>query len=225
MASLDEAHRAIKEHLTAIGFGEDAINRLLLDDLPYLTTWVLDPDSTQELAEAQAVIAFAFGFGPSKPHVPFPPSQYHPCLHHPGKTNDAIADFILPFTKRGLSIFAQWEIAESLAERDVVVPGHQVARPGTKYLGTSGVVKQFLNNGLAEFQSVMLVAHRHHMFRCREITKRVFQQEGRNISIVIPPDTPDVYDTASVQWWTRSLKDWVTYEVGNRFHNRFQGNM
>lgn len=224
MSSKERAIRAIKDHLTGLGFDKESINRIILEDLLYLMVWQPQPDPPEQLAEAEAVIAFSFGFGPARRNVPCPPDQYHPLLYEPGKTNESLADFIVPFAQRGISVFAQWEIAEALRDRELPVSDSQVARPGKKYLGTQGVVEQFLAAGVDRFKSVLLVAHRHHAFRCRETTKTVFQKNKKGIAILVP-DTPAVYDSRSVQPWTRSLKEWVAYEVGNQFNNRFRGNM
>ncbi|MGA1870218.1 MAG: hypothetical protein ACMUJM_16900 [bacterium] len=221
---LAKAQRAIEDYLSIQGLDRDSINRIILEDLPFLTIWQLKPDTPEKIDKAEAVIAFAFGFGPAKAGVSYPPEQYHPLLYKPGKTNEALATTIVPFAQKGLEIFAQWEVAEALKPHGITIPHAQVACPGKEYLGTRGIIEQFLHNGLSQFGSVLLVAHRHHMYRCREITKTVFQKRNQPISIVIP-DTPDMYDPDSIQWWTRSLKDWVTYEVGNRFNNRYQGNL
>lgn len=225
MNSLDRAVQALEEHLRGLGFDKDSIDRIICQDLPFLTTWELAPNPPQELENADAVITFALGFGPVKEQVQHPPGQYHPQLFDPGKSNEALAEVIVPFAQKGLSIFAQWEVAEALNARGIAVPDHQIARPDRRYLGTSGVVEQFLANGLANFASVMLVAHPHHAFRCRETTKIVFQKNGKAISLLIADTRSVPYDPKSVQPWTRSLKAWVEYEVGNRFNNRFQGNM
>lgn len=224
MSSIDLAKRAIEDNLSAQGFDRDSINRIVLEDLPFLTVWQLQPDTPEKIETAEAIISFAFGFGPAKPNVPYPPGQYHPLLYEPGRTNEALAATIVPFAQKGLEVFTQWEVAEALKAHGITVSEDHVARPGQAYLGTSGVVDQFLDNGLSQFCSVLLVAHRHHMYRCREITRTVFQRRNQSIAILIP-ETPDVYDPNSVQWWTRSLTDWVKYEVGNRFNNRYQGNM
>jgi len=225
MNSLDRAVQALEEHLRGLSFDKAAIDRIICQDLPFLTTWELTPNPLQELENADAVMTFAFGFGPAKEQVQHPPGQYHPQLFDPGKSNEGLAEVIVPFAQKGLPIFAQWEVAEALNARGIAVPDHQVARPDRRYLGTSGVVEQFLVNGLANSTSVLLVAHPHHVFRCREITNMVFQKNGKAISILIADTCLVPYDPKSVQPWTRSLKAWVEYEVGNRFNNRFQGNM
>ncbi len=225
MTNLDRASRAIEDHLSSLGLDKDSINRIVLEDLRFLTVWELQPDSPQEILAADAVVALAFGFGPAKPGVLYPPGQYHPLLYKPGKTNEALADIVVPFAQRNVPVFAQWEVADALNDRGVTVPDQQVARPGKTYLGTSGVVEQFLNNGLNRFRSVVLVAHRRHVFRCREIATTLFQKRGASAVFLIPEHLPDVYDADSVQPWTRSLRALVSREVAVRFHNRFRCNM
>jgi hypothetical protein len=225
MTSLERASRAIEEHLSSVGFDRESINRIVLEDLPFLTIWELEPHSPREISAAAAVVAFAFGFGPARQGVPHPPGQYHPLLYEPGRTNEALADFIVPFARRNVPVFAQWEVADALNGRGVIVPETRVARPDKTYLGTSGVVEQFVDSGLHEFRSIVLVAHRHHAFRCREITSTIFRKRAISTAILVPDRLPDVYDVDSVQPWTRSLTAWVSYEVATRFHSRLQGNM
>ena len=224
--SVSKARIEIQDHLREIGFSPSAISRIIDEDLPFLTTWELQESSPEALASADAVMAFAFGFGPALEGVQHPTGQYDPLLYHPGKTNEALADVIGPYAEKGLPVFAQWEVAEALRARQKAELCHCVARPDKEYLGTSGVVRQFLSEGLGKYKAVILVAHRHHAFRCQRIAAKVFAAEEGTADIrILIPSLPDVYDPDSVQPWTRSLEDWVRYEVGNRFHNRFQGNM
>lgn len=225
MASIDSMKAAVREYLSGLGLDDKSIGRIVEEDLPYLTEWVLEPSAPADLEQAKAIIAFAFGFGPAKNGVTDPPDQYHPLLYEPGASNEALADLILPFARKGLAVFAQWEIAEALGLRGVDLPRQQVARPGKTYLGTAGVVRQFLEGGLGQFDSLIVVAHCHHAYRCIQVTRATLKKGGQIIPLLIPPGLPAVYDSGSVQPWTRSLGNWVSYEVGNRFSNRYRGDM
>lgn len=63
MISIDRVRAAVREHLSAMGFDDKSIRRIVEDDLPYLTEWVLEPSAPADLQQAKAIIAFAFGFG------------------------------------------------------------------------------------------------------------------------------------------------------------------
>lgn len=219
------AWQALTAHLQGLGFDAASIKRIAEEDLCFLATWVVESDSQEELNAAEAVIAFAFGFGSKKEGVQFAPDRYDPKLYKPGKSNEGLAEVIVPFANRGMPVFAQWEVAEALKLQGILVPDRQIARPGKEYLGTSGVLKQFLANGLADFRSVILVAHPHHMFRCRETAKTIFRKEGVEIKVLIADTRSVPYDPESMQLWTRSLKDWVEYEVRVRFNCRHSGKM
>ena len=184
--SADRARRAIESRLNGLGFSQAAINRIAEEDLPFLTTWDLQSSSRRVLARADAVISFAFGFGPARKGVQHPTGQYHPLLYEPGRTNEALADVIVPFAAKGLRVFAQWEIAEALRARGIHVPNRCVARPDKKYLGTGGVVEQFLSHGLGRCRAAILVAHRHHAFRCQQITAKVLSAKKVRVLVGEP---------------------------------------
>ncbi|MEZ5044082.1 MAG: hypothetical protein R2828_29585 [Saprospiraceae bacterium] len=224
MNNLEKARSLLKKHLLSYGFDPNSIRRIVEEDLAFLTTWELPPDPPEKISKAEAIISFSFGYGPAKTEAENTSDQYDPLRYFFGKTNEALAETILKYSDGSRPVFAQWEIAEALKERGEVLPAQQVAKPGETYLGTSSVVKQFIDNGLDQFKSVLLIAHKHHAFRCREITRNILKEMGVQLEITIPI-LPGVYDSTSVQPWTRSLKDWVEYEVGNRFQNRYRGIM
>jgi hypothetical protein len=224
MDAIEKAKSALRESLLALGFDTNSMNRILDEDLPFLIVWEIPADPPTRIENAEAIVAFSFGFGPAKQGVENAPEQYHPNLHWPGKANEALADTILTLNSKNVPIFAQWEVAEALKARGCSVPDHHVAKPQEEYLGTTGVVEQFFDNGLYRFRTLLLVAHRRHAYRCRETLKKTFQKKSRTITILVP-ELPDVYDTRSLQPWTQSLNALVRDEVGKRFHNRFKGNI
>lgn len=224
---LEITKEALRKHLKQCGLEPDSVARVVDEDLTYLTEWLLNPSAPEELKTARAIIAFSFGFGPKRGGIKNPAGQYYPELYKPGKSNEAMASVIAGLYKDGLQlpVFSQWEIAEALKEYEIVIPINQVARPGGKYLGTSGVVEQMLDNGLNELTPVILVAQPYHMFRCKEITKKISEKRGTALETLIANTSSVPFDPESEQWWTRSLKDWVRYEIGNRFSNRYNGFM
>jgi len=224
MNTAEHVQRAVEDCLSGQGLSPKAASKIVTEYLPFLTVWELAPSGKDQLETAEAVVAFAFGFGPARKGVPHPPEQYHPLLHHAGKTNEALANVIVPFAQKGLAVFAQWEVAEALKAHGILVPDRRGARPERTYLGTSGVVEQFMHNGLDQLRSVVLVAHRHHAFRCLETTRALFGSRGNTIDVLVP-ELPDVYDPDSVQPWTRSMENYVAYEVESRFRNRSRGKM
>ena len=218
----------LERYLKSQLLSDDAIRRIVNEDLEYLLNWELQPSSEDDLSQAQAVIAFSFGYGPEKPGVSNAKEHpYHPLLHKPGKSNIAMTHVIEPFLKAGKAVFAQWEVAEALSEVcGIRIKDDYIARPDKQYLGTSGVVRKFLDKGLKsdDYKKIIVVAHRHHTYRCLKITEKVFLDENLQKQLLVA-NNPDVYDPDSLQDWTKSLENWVAYEVGNRFRNRFQKNM
>jgi hypothetical protein len=234
---LESANRELQKYLENQGLDKGSIDRILEEDLPFLSEWQIKASDREELSRRlrsghAAVLAFAFGFGPARQGVPYPPEQYHPMLCLPGKSNEGLAKVISQLVgsvgnNEIISrVFAQWEVAEALKENNqIIVPDTQIARPRGEYLGTRGVVEQLLDRGLRDFPSIIIVAHPHHLYRCRKTTEAVLRKRHLQID-VFSADTSSVsYDPQSVQPWTRSPGDWVRYEVGNRFKTRYQGNM
>ncbi len=228
-SNLDVVKEALIKHLMKNRLACSSIERIVVEDLKYLTEWLIKPNSEEELRKGQAIISFSFGFGPARENVEVTSKQYDPQVYKPGKSNEALADVIAKLYTDGLTAptYAQWEIAEALREKyKLTLPANQIAKPNEKYLGTSGVVMQFLDNGLGKFNPIILVAQPYHVFRCREITKTIYNRvEKKDLDILIADTSIVPFDPESVQAWTRSLEDWVRYEVGVRFNNRYQGNM
>ena len=210
------------------GLSKESIERISNEDLPFLLNWNLQEANKEAIESVNAIIAFSFGYGPQRKDVEFGNQHpYHPKLHKPGETNISIAKKVRDFNLPVKAIFAQWEVAEALKDsHGIIIPDTNVARPDKQYLGTSGVIQKFLENGLSsdDYTHVAIVAHRHHTYRCWKITEKTFRVQQVQKSLVIP-ENPTNYDSESLQPWTRSLNDWIDYEVGNRFHNRYEGNL
>jgi hypothetical protein len=232
MVGKSDVATRLGDHLANQHLTEPAVRRIVREDLEYLTNWVLEPDSAEELASLKCVIAFSFGFGPARSDAANARNHpYDPMLHRPGAANEALADLIKSLGVPAEDIFAQWEIAEALHERHgIAVPDSHIARPSKAYLGTSGVVKQFLDHGLRspEYERIAVVAHRHHTYRCLRITEKALFDATPSVlppRRLLIPDNPAVYDPDSLQNWTTSLEKWVAYEVGARFNNRYNKQM
>jgi len=218
----------LRLHLEENGFPEHAIRRVLDEDFQYLTEWRPHTHSLGVFRSGQAIVSFAFGFGPLKNGVGTPPDpkQYHPDFNLPGKSNEGLARQIhYLYSRYGvvLPTYTQWEIGEALKEHAIFLPPERIARPGQGYLGTSGVVDQWLENGLGDASEIILVAQPYHVFRCKKTLEKVFADKGKPIEVLVADTSTVPFDKDSVQPWTRSLTDWVNYEVGNRFSNRFRG--
>ncbi len=227
---LEVAKRALANHLQRNGFDGPSIRRVIDEDFPYLTEWLIKPSLEEELRMGKSIISFAFGFGPLKEgvHNPPNPNQFNPQFHYVGKSNDAIADVIKRLYDNGLElpIYAQWEIAEALRKRhDIILPDSQIARPRDGYLGTHGVIEQWLDNELNLHNPIILVAHPYHVFRCKKIIENVSAKREKPFDILIADTSSVPFDPVSLQRWTRNLNEWIMYEVGNRFSNRYRGLM
>ena len=229
MTRKNDVTESLTGYLKTMNLTDSAIHRLVNEDLEYLLNWELSPDSSNELEEAQGIIAFSFGYGPVWDNLgDIEIQSYDPSIHQPGKSNEAFADLIVNLGKKKEHIFAQWEVAEALrTKHDIQLLDEHIARPGKSYLGTSGVIRQFLDHGLKNnyYEKIIIVAHRHHTYRCMKIVEKILLDEGFFGKKLVIPSNPDIYDPKSLQSWTTSLETWVAYEVGARFNNRFQKNM
>jgi len=217
----------LRKHLKQNGLDESSIKRVVEDDLLYLTEWLLKSNTLKELKSGKAYILPAFGYGPKKKGMARSSENYDPKLYKPGKSNEAIARIVATLYKQGIKrpIFAQWEIAEALKKYNIIVPEKNIAKPKGGYLGTVGDIEQWLDNGLAVYNSVILVTHPYYAYRPKEIIQSVAKKRGQKIKVLVADTSTVPFDQNSVQAWTRNLKSWVRYEVCNRFSNRYRGNM
>ena len=188
-------------------------------------TFNVKSDSKEELAKSQAFLAYSFGFGPRKDgkietrngrEIHFKPEEFFV-----GISNEGLAKVISDYRKQGLNIpvFAQWEIAVALAEKyGLELPEKQIAKPREGYLGTPGVIQQFLEGGVSGLERVAVVAHPDHMRRAVDTTAGIVKaKRGKGFEAVYETDTSSVgYDSLSVQPWTRSEKAFSYYEFFNR---------
>ncbi len=216
----------LREYVWAQGLNSDSAD-LCLDAVTIATTFYTPPDSLEKLKQGQAFIAYSFGIGARKDGVPEVQEntdarkiQYSPDVYLPGKTNEGLARVISNLYQHGVErpVFAQWEIASALEEQGITLDEKCIAKPKEGYLGTGGVIKQFLEAGLQELDRVILVAHSLHVRRARAITRNeVAKQRGRPLEKVLIANTSDVeFDPNSVQAWTRSQEANVRHEIGVR---------
>ena len=205
-----------------------------------LREWTLDEPKKAQLEKIEAIVAFSFGFGPNlilpeKPYNWDNPPQYSPDIHHPGKTNERLAEHISHFIsirkrdnpERDIPIYAQWEIADALKNRyNIHLPEKHIAKPiqpptkpEDKYLSTIGVISQFLKNGLNQYTTLGLVAYKLHAPRCKQkLLDQFSKQEDKKKIIIHAIPTPNAEcDPDSIQPWTRKDEVYIRHEIAERF--------
>ncbi len=208
---INQMYRLIEAHtadLNQLATDNQAISRILLDTLEQLLKW--DVPKSTDLSEGQAIVAFAFGQGTNST---------------PGGTNHALAAVIKTTTAvHPVPVFAQWEIADALAELGVSVAETAVSHQN--YLSTEGVWQQFLATFLQSYphiQKIILIAHPDHQYRCHSLIVQSNIEVLTPAIIGSPPngwaafgcDTYG-YDLNSVQPWTRNRADFIQYELSIR---------
>jgi len=200
-----------------------------------LREWTLDEPKKAQLEKIEAMVAFSFGFGPNlsganEPYNWDNPPQYNPNIHHPGKTNEGLADSIYHFMSRrkiDIPIYAQWEIADALKKKyDIKLPEEHIAKPiehptkpEDKYLSTIGVISQFLKNGLDQYKTLGLIAYKLHAPRCKQkLLDQFSKQEDKKKIIIHAIPTPNAEcDPDSIQPWTRDPKIYILHDIAERF--------
>jgi len=211
MSDVDEI---TSKFLALIGFREgSAQHALLLDATEYFITrrnieFISDFSS---LSTQRAVImAFSFGLRPND---------------DPGATNIALAAIINKILddKPGFPVFAQWEIADALRVQGRIEDFRAVRKEG--YLSTRGVLDQFCQEFKCldmNVESVILVAHPDHIFRC----KRLIEKRDLNVTVprycLKPPDPWQSfgcddwgYDPMSTQYWTTNRSRFILHELSS----------
>ena len=139
----------------------------------------------------------------------------------PGPTNEALAQVVEGFVaEHPVPVFAQWEVADLLAERDV--PDLTSIDPDTGpdgevvYLSTAGVAEKAVT--LADQQGVDLgqvgvIAFADHAVRC-VLTSEAAGMTGAAVpeGVALPTD----YDAESGQEWTRDRATYLLTDLQGR---------
>jgi hypothetical protein len=192
--------------------------------------WQPPPAPLNELRNAQAIVAASFNFGPRRdpaigPYDAFNrqlaaygvppehglPEQYHPHYHHPGGSNEDIADLIegLYRSLGPKDIWGQIEVIEALRLRHGrAIPDERAAIPAAAYLSTTDAIQQLVTRGLAEYDAIIAVGHPDHVRRIAAGVDVVVNADraarGLAPARVIVPDVSRVrYHADGVQEWAR----------------------
>ena len=164
---------------------------------------------TAPIAEIDSVIVFAFG----NRRVPNGSLL-------PGPVNEALAEVTAELAGRhSVPIFAQWEVAELLMERNVaavVSIEPEVEADGTiTYLSTAGVASKAASMAAATGQPlghVGVIAFSDHAVRCVLTVRRA----GFDAAVPQGVALPDTYDSESAQDWTRNRLSYLQADLWGR---------
>lgn len=223
------SQNALRNYLGELGLDWSSVIKISHSDFKFLTEWKLNPSVKTELEKADSIVSFSFGFGPLRKDIPDAQdsSQFNPELHYYGESNLGLAKVILELNSQGidLPVYAQWEVAEALRDKGIFLDEKNIAKPKGDYLNTKGVLEQFFENGLEDSKSLILVSQPYHAPRCKWIMEKAYKDRGKSVDILIADTSSVGFDRDSLQPWTRSLEDWVKYEVGSRFANRHRGDI
>ncbi|MEE4452228.1 hypothetical protein [Novosphingobium resinovorum] len=158
--------------------------------------------------DADSVVAYSFGYrsatGKVDPDTGLSDGAETP---EPGPVNTLLAQAAQAIAAlRHVRVYAQWEIAQVLAEQHGmkdVVPIHPAKGPDGKtiYLSTDGVAKAVVAHaGSAQaLGKVAVVGHRDHVKRCVLVS----QANGMAAAAAREVPLPVQYDPQSAQPWTR----------------------
>ncbi|TDD48102.1 hypothetical protein [Saccharopolyspora elongata] len=187
-----------------------ALSRELADEetAQRMVEWIWDVGfewhaETAPVAEADFIIAFAFGNRP--PANGGDPAKVRP---EPGPTNEALAYVISKLRQeRRLPVYAQWEIAQVLAEKHhmdhVVSIEPEIAEDGTiKYLSTDDIAKKVAELRRQEPDGpgvASVVGFHDHLKRCVLTTRANDMMAYAPLGYAMP----NTYDQESGQVWTR----------------------
>ena len=216
-----QAIEVLKDCLRKQGLNPPSIE-ICLNALNLSLNWKPKFASMEELERANVFISYSLGIGKRKDGSPEQKNplqiQYDPKIYYPGLTNIDLARIILNLYDKGLKkpIFAQWEVATALEEAGIKV--ESTAKPREGYLNTQGVVKQFIKDGLEEYEKIILVVHPLESYRTRALTiTELFKRNQKTSREIFHADTSNIrLDFDSIQPWTRSEEDIVNYEIGSR---------
>lgn len=149
------------------------------------------PADAGDLRQAAAIFAFSFGYRlKSGQHI-------GPQARLPGKNNRALADITAALKSElpSVPVFAQFEIADALEDRDPPVPVE--CRTPAEDWGTKTVLDYFLRShgwrALPGDSSVLVVAHAHHLTRCCMLVEEV------GLRCLLPQRSYNEYDPAEKQ--------------------------
>ena len=112
-----------------------------------------------------------------------------------------------------------------MRDRGVFLNEKNIAKPKEGYLNTRGVLEQFFENGLEDSKSLILVSHPYHAPRCKWIIEKAYKDKGKSVDILVADTSSVGFDKDSLQSWTTNLENWIKYEVGSRFANRYRGDI
>lgn len=137
----------------------------------------------------------------------------------PGKPNEVIASHCTNLTKlSGKPVIGQWEVMFALWRKNsewyeihseslfAIWPSQEGSQK------TKGLLEEVKNTakdiGLSH---PLLVAHPEHVQRCYFIARKTF---GVSPAVFVYPEEENAwFDEDSVQWWTRSRRKWLFYEL------------
>ncbi len=196
------------------------INEIYLNQLGELLAM---PATQEELRSVDALLAFAFGFGPAKEGVIVParePPQYHPHFYHPGESNKGLAkvifDHINAFGNK--PVYAQWEIVNVLLSDPywLAVNGEHTTMPYSEYLSSVGALEQAFNNGLGNYHRIGVVAFDLHARRCVMRLEDELKERGLNADICVLDTTCVACDPKSVQIWTQNRLAYLLHDIVSR---------
>jgi len=174
---------------------------------------------TLPMAQADSIIAYAFGNRPRQGPPPAPDAPLMDRLDESGPVNAALAEVVAGLHAiRPARIFAQWEVAHFLKEHHglgdaesiepVIGPDGQVI-----YLSTDGVAAAAMAAGGGDLGKVAVVAHRDHARRCVKVSCAAGMDAFVAADIPLPAD----YDPRSGQAWTRSREVYLLHDLAAQF--------
>ena len=182
------------------------------------SNWVPKPSWPEALAQAEAIVGYAFDLGLRKAFQDETTddfdSFYDEAVHEPGSANVQIAEVIRDLVTDvcpGAWIGVQAEIASALGDLGCPVPRHRVATPRhDEYLSSVGVAKYLAQAGLQRFSSVIVVAHGDHVRRCVGATRRATMDARAAERNWSDPPALLVPDLSSIEYPTEGHQIWVS---------------
>lgn len=168
-----------------------------------IISWHVKYATQEEIKNADAVIAFSFG------------GRDEPGRHC--DTNVCLASIARSvFRENSIQTIAQWEIA-SLLQNELILSIKE-SRINGQYLDTYEVAYQAYEICKKHgFQDVLVLAHKHHAWRCKKILDKL----GLNTYVLDTDSCP--YDSNSNQRWTRSAFNFISREIFVRISYFLQG--
>ncbi|MFD4878422.1 hypothetical protein ACFWOB_34320 [Streptomyces sp. NPDC058420] len=158
----------------------------------------------------------AYGFGNRPPAGGGDPTKV---LYEPGPVNEELADTVarVRAARRGLPVYAQWEIARWLESKygmtDVTSIEPVIAADGTiTYLSTDGVAAQVVEHreqAPGGVGTACVVGFRDHHKRCVQTTRDRAMQAYAPAGFAMP----HTYDLESGQAWTRRRDLYLVHDM------------